>query len=109
GYPITYDYSVSSDLMKGLIQITSATLKLGPTPLSLTGTVNTNSNPMEVDLRLKTGEAAITEIARLASAFGIAFSRDTSVAGRVSGDVRARGAVDHLALDGSIAARDLLI
>jgi AsmA protein len=109
GYPIAFDYKVSSDLEKGLLQITSATLKLGPTPLSLTGTVNTNPNPMEVDLRLKTGEAAITEIARLASAFGIAFSPDTAVAGRVSGDVRVRGAIDRLALDGSIAARDLQI
>ncbi len=109
GYPIAFDYAVSSDLQKGLLEITSATLKLGPTPLSLTGTVNTNPNPMEVDLRLKTGEAAITEIARLASAFGIAFSPDTTVAGRVSGDVRARGAIDHLALEGSIAARDLQV
>ena len=109
GYPIAFDYAVSSDLEKGLVEITSATLKLGPTPVSLTGTVNTNPNPVEVDLRLKAGEAAITEIARLASAFGIAFSPDTSVAGRVSGDIRARGAIDRLALDGSIAARDLKI
>jgi len=109
GYPIAFNYAISSDLEKGLVQITSATLKLGPTPVSLTGTVNTNPNPVEVDLRLKAGEAAITEIARLASAFGIAFSRDTSVEGRVSGDIRARGAIDRLALDGSIAARDLKI
>src|SRR6185503_16017467 len=46
---------------------------------------------------------------RLASAFGIAFSPDTTVTGRVSGDVRARGPSDHVALDGSIAARDLQI
>jgi AsmA protein len=109
GYPIAFDYAVSSELEKGLVQITSATLKLGPTPLSLTGTVNTNPNPVEVDLRLKTGEATITEIARLASAFGIAFSPDTTVAGRVSGDVRAQGPVDRVALNGSIAAHDLKI
>ena len=109
GYPIALDYKVSSDLERGLLQITSATLKLGPTPLSLTGTVDTNPNPIVVDLRLKSGEAAITEIARLASAFGIAFSPDTTVTGRVSGDVRARGPSDRIALDGSIAARDLQI
>lgn len=109
GYPIAFDYAVSSDLQKGLVQITSATLKLGPTPISLTGTVNTNPNPVEVDLRMKAGEVAVTEIARLASAFGIAFSPDTTVAGRVSGDIRARGAIDRVALDGSIAARDLKI
>jgi len=109
GYPIAFDYAVSSDLEKGLHQITSATLKLGPTPISLMGTVNTNPNPVEVDLRLKTGEAPITELARLASTFGIAFSPDASVAGRVSGDIRARGAIDHLALEGLIVARDLQV
>jgi AsmA protein len=109
GYPIAFDYSVSSALEKGILEITSATLKLGPTPLSLTGTVNTNPNPVEVNLRLKTGEATVTEIARLASAFEIAFAPDTSVAGRVSGDVRAAGPIDRVALNGSIAARDLQI
>jgi hypothetical protein len=92
GYPIAFDYAVASDLEKGLVQITSATLKLGPTPVSVTGTVNTNPNPVEVDLRLKAGDVAVTEIARLASAFGIVFSPDTAVDGRVSGDIRARGA-----------------
>jgi AsmA protein len=109
GYPIAFDYKVSSDVEKGLIQITSATLKLGPTPVSVSGTLNTNPDPIVVDLRLKSGEAAITEIARLAAAFGIAFSPDTNVTGRVSGDVRARGPIDRVALAGSIAARDLQI
>jgi len=109
GYPIAFDYAVSSELEKGLLEITSATLKLGPTPLSLTGNVNTTPNPMEVNLRLRTGEATITEIARLASAFEIAFAPETSVAGRISGDVRATGPIDRVALNGSIAARDLQI
>jgi uncharacterized protein involved in outer membrane biogenesis len=109
GYPISFDYVLSSDLGKGLVQISSATLKLGLTPITVTGTVNTNPNPAQVNLRLKSGEAAITEIARLASAFGIAFSPDSTVEGRVSGDIRARGALDRVALDGSIAARDLKI
>jgi AsmA protein len=109
GYPIALDYAISSELEKGILEITSATLTLGPTPLALTGTVNTNPDPVQVNLRLRTGEAAITEIARLASAFEIAFAPDTAVAGRVSGDVRATGPIDRLALNGSIAARDLQI
>jgi hypothetical protein len=109
GYPIAFDYALSSDLEKGLLDIAPATLKLGPTPVELTGSVNIDPHPAEVDLRLKIGEAAITEVARLASAFGIVFARDTTVTGQLSGDVRARGPVDKIALNGSIAGRDLKI
>lgn len=109
GYPIALDYAVSADPQKSLVQVTSATLKLGPTPLTLTGSIDMNPVPVAVDLRVTTGAATITEIARLASAFGVAFSPDTQVAGRVSGDVRATGPIDKLALSGKIAARDLEI
>jgi hypothetical protein len=109
GYPIMFDYAMASDLDKGLVNITSATLRLGPTPVELTGSVNVNPNPAEVDLRLKIGDAAVTEVARLASAFGIVFARDTTVTGQVSGDVRARGPLDRIALNGSIGGRDLQV
>ena len=50
--------------------------------------LNTNPTPIEVDLRLKSGEVSIAEIARLAAAFGIAFAPDTTVTGKVDTDVR---------------------
>jgi uncharacterized protein involved in outer membrane biogenesis len=109
GYPIALDYAVSADPQKSLVQVSSATLKLGPTPLTLTGSIDMNPVPMAVDLRVTTGAATITEIARLASAFGVAFSPDTQVAGQVSGDVRATGPIDKLALSGKVEARDLQI
>ena len=39
GYPIGLEYSVSADPQKSVAQISSATLKLGPTPLTLTGSL----------------------------------------------------------------------
>jgi AsmA protein len=109
GYPIGMEYDLSSDVATGILQISNATLKLGETPLTVTGTVNTNPTPMELDLRLKTADVSIEEVARLASAFGIAFSPDTTVAGKITGDVRARGPVSALALNGNVSGRDLKI
>ena len=109
GYPIDLDYDLSADMTAGLVEIAAGTLKLGTTPLSMTGTINTNPTPMEVDLHLKSGEVSIAEVARLAAAFGIAFSPDTTVAGRVVSDVRARGPLNNLALNGNVSGRDLQI
>ena len=78
GYPIDLDYDLSSEVAAGLVQVTAATLKLGSTPITVTGTINTNPSPMEVDLRLKSGEVSIGEVARLASAFGVAFAPGTT-------------------------------
>jgi len=64
---------------------------------------------MEVDLRLKSGEVSIAELARLASAFGIAFAPDTTVTGKVATDVGARGPLSNLALNGNVSGRDLQI
>jgi AsmA protein len=109
GYPIALDYDLSSDVAAGIVQIASATLKLGETPLAVAGTINTNPTPTEVDLHLKTGEVSIAEAARLASAFGIAFSPDTTVTGKMLGDVRARGPFSKLALNGTLSGRSLQI
>ena len=109
GYPITLDYDLSSDVAAGLVQIASATLKLGETPISVNGTINTNPTPIEVDLRLKSGDVSIAEAARLAAAFGIAFSPDTAVAGKMVSDVRATGPLSNLALNGTVSGHDLQI
>jgi AsmA protein len=109
GYPVDLDYDLAADLAAGMVQVTGATLKLGPTPISVTGNINTNPSPIEVDLHLKSGEVSIAEVARLASAFGIAFAPDTTVAGKVVTDVQARGRINNLALNGNVSGRDLKI
>ena len=109
GYPVDLDYDLASDMVAGLHQVTAATLKLGSTPISVTGSINSNPSPIEVDLHLKSGEVSIAEVARLASAFGIAFAPDTTVTGKVVTDVQARGAVNNLALNGNVSGRELRI
>ncbi len=107
GYPITLDYNVADNLTNDVIQIHKADLKLGATPISLAGTVNTKPTPSQVDLKLTASNASIAEMARLASAFGVAFGKDVDVKGQVDADIQARGAMDKPALNGQLSARNL--
>src|SRR5207247_967764 len=84
GYPIALDYNLAEQLADGILTINSATLHLGETPLSVTGSLNTNSTPPNLNLNIKSQDVSIAEIARLASAFGVAFAPGTTVAGRVN-------------------------
>lgn len=107
GYPIALDYDVADDLTNDVIQIHKGDLKLGATPISLAGTVNTKPTPSQVDLKLTASNASIAEAARLASAFGVAFGKDVDVKGQVNADIQARGAMDKPALNGNLSARNL--
>ncbi|HZD07327.1 MAG TPA: AsmA family protein, partial [Candidatus Limnocylindrales bacterium] len=93
GYPIALDYDVADDLTNDVIQIHKGDLKLGATPISLAGTVNTKPNPSQIDLKLTASNASIAEMARLASAFGVVFGKDVDVKGQVNADIQARGAM----------------
>jgi len=109
GYPISLDYDVTSQTDKGLVRIDNATLQLGPTPFSVAGTLNTAANPVTIDLKVKSGDVSIAELARLASAFGVAFAPGATVNGRVRADIQAKGPTDNPSLTGTIAGRDLQI
>lgn len=109
GYPITADFDVSDDLNAEVIRIEKGTLKLGSTPLSITGVVNAKPTPAQLDVRVWTPEAPIGEIARLAAAFGVAFNKDMTIDGRVQADVQARGAATQPLLNGNISAKNLSI
>jgi len=109
GYPITADYDLSDDLKNDLLTITKGTLKLGQTPLSVHGTVNTRPTPAQMDLNVKASDVSIAEAARLASAFGVAFGPGTTVNGRVNADIQARGAANKPALNGTISGREIQV
>ena len=109
GYPIGFDYQLSDKAADGLVTINNATLQLGPTPLSVAGWIKTESVPPEIDLSIKSGDESIAEIARLASAFGVAFAPGTTVTGRVSANVHAKGSTAKPVLTGTVAGRDLQI
>jgi AsmA protein len=109
GYPINADYDVSDDLPNDLLRINKCAIKLGPTPLTVTGTMNSKPTPAQLDLNLKANNVSIAEIARLAAAAGIAFAPGTKVNGQISADIKAQGAADKPALNGSLAGRDIQV
>jgi AsmA protein len=109
GYPINMDYDVSDDLPNDLLTIIKGAIKLGPTPLSVSGTMNSKPTPAQLNLDLKANNVSIAEIARLAAAAGIAFAPGTTVNGQISADIKAQGAADKPALNGTLAGRDIQV
>jgi AsmA protein len=107
GYPINADYELSDDLASDLLRINKGAVKLGQTPFFATGTVNMKPTPAELDIDLKANNVSIAEIARLAAAAGIALAPGTTVNGTVNADIHARGPSDKLALNGTVAGRDI--
>jgi AsmA protein len=109
GYPIAIDFKIDNDMNKGLLKVNSGTLKLGPTPVSFAGTMNTALTPAQLDMRVTTGGASLSEIARLAAAAGVAFNARTDIKGTLNLDVTARGAANNPALNGNLKANAIQI
>ena len=109
GYPIMLDYQVSDELTTDAIEVNRAEIKLGSTPVSLSGTLNTKPTPAQIDLKLIATNASIAEAARLASAFGVAFDPGMEVNGRVDANIQARGGANQPIMNGQLSARDLVV
>ena len=107
GYPITADFDVSDDLNSDLLTIKKCDLKLGSTPLSLSGTLNTHNTPGMADLNISAKDASIEDAARLAAAFGVVFSPNAKITGKLSANVHAQGPTNNLALNGTVNGRNL--
>ena len=107
GYPIAADFDVTDDLTNDVIQIRKGSVKLGSTPLAVTGTINARPATSIVDVNVKASDASIQEAARLASAFGVAFNPNTKISGQLTADVHAQGPTDHLAFNGTVSGRNL--
>ncbi|MFZ1136306.1 MAG: AsmA family protein [Candidatus Korobacteraceae bacterium] len=109
GYPITADFNVADNLNTDVIQIKKGDVKLGSTPLSVSGTLNTHTTPGTADVNVTAKEASIEDAARLAAAFGVAFSPNAKITGQLSANVHAQGAMNNLALNGTVNGRNLEI
>jgi hypothetical protein len=109
GYPITAQYNLAADPVTSVITIVSSTIGLGAAPVSLSGSVNLQPTPTELDLHISSKGASVGEVTRLASAFGVAFAPDTTVTGQTDGDLQIRGPADNPAMTGSVSARNLRI
>ncbi|MDQ1471385.1 MAG: AsmA protein [Bryobacterales bacterium] len=109
GYPIAAQYSVHHDVQADLLSIDSATIKLGSTPLEISGTVNSKPTPAQIELRLKANGISIAETARLAALSGAALKPGATVGGTLDANIEARGAADTPALNGTINVRGLQV
>jgi uncharacterized protein involved in outer membrane biogenesis len=107
GYPITLNYDVTDDLTNDVIQVRKGNIKLGSTPVTIAGTVNSKPDPSQIDLKLTASNASIVEMARLASAFGVAFDPGADVKGTINADLQARGPANKPTMNGQISAKNL--
>jgi AsmA protein len=109
GYPITMDFDVAHSSETGVLTVNKGTFRLGDTPLALTGTVNLQPDTPVLDVHASATEASLAEVARLASAFGVAFGTQTQVQGHASADVRAKGPANAPALTGYARLRGVSV
>jgi AsmA protein len=109
GYPIRADYDINDDLTQDLLRINKGAIKLGPTPVFVSGTVDSKPTSAQLDINLRAQDISITEAAHLAAAAGMAFSPGATVNGRIDANIQARGAADKPTLNGTLAGRDIQI
>jgi uncharacterized protein involved in outer membrane biogenesis len=109
GYPIGMDYQVRANLNDSTAAIHKANLKLGQTPVSFHGTINSKQAPMQVDMTVQASNASVADAARLAAALGAAFNPGSSFSGDMNLDLHAQGAVTKPVLNGQFAVRNLRI
>lgn len=106
-YPVELQYDLGLDIQQDLLKIHSSSVKIGPTALSLSGSVNQKAEPPAVDLRLVTNNASLIEVSHLASAFGVAFNQGDQIKGTISADVVAKSQLKALQVNGTLAASTL--
>lgn len=107
GFPITTSYDVTDDLVADLLTIRSLALKLGNTPLDLSGTVDSKPTPAVLNLNVRANNISIAEAAKLAASSGMALSPGTNATGSVNINIDARGPVDKPAMNGTIVGSNI--
>ncbi len=108
-FPIQTNYDLTDNLASDVISIKRATVQLGSTPFSLSGTINTRPTPAQLDLGLKANDVSVVELARMASSFGLVFTPGANVSGRTSADIRAQGPADNPTVTGKLSGRTLMV
>lgn len=103
-YPIEAKYDLRADRKQNVVQIRSADLKLGATPVSVNGQIDAGKTPKTLDVHLSTQNAAITEIARLAGSLGVGFNPKYQFKGNITADVTAQGVMSAPQLSGTVSA-----
>ncbi len=109
GYPISLNYKFTDQLATNNLHIEQGNLKLGSTPVSIAGDINGGATPATLNVHVTADNASIAEVARLASAFGVAFNPNMQVAGKLSANLHAQGPASQPALNGTVSGKDIHI
>jgi AsmA protein len=107
GYPIVAHYDLTDDLPEDMIAIRSLILKLGTTPLQMSGTVNAKPTPPQIALKLNANNVSLAEAAKLLAASGVALSPGTTATGTANLNIEARGAANKPTLNGTMTASNI--
>jgi uncharacterized protein involved in outer membrane biogenesis len=102
GFPIEADYKIDADPDRSVLRMEAVNLRIGPTPLSASGELDASHAPAQMNMRVSTQNAPLAQLARLASAFGVAFNPKYTVNGNLSANLTAQGAATKPSLAGSL-------
>ncbi len=108
-YTIETTFDVSDNRKTDQLNIKSADLKLGSTPFSISGIVDSSHTPVNLDVRLGTKNASITDLAKLAGSLGVAFNPAYQVKGQLTADISAKGPSSGPQLAGTVSGRDIAV
>ena len=106
-YPIETQYAVAMNQQTNQINISSASVKVGPTAVSLAGTVDSGPTPAKLNVRIGTKNASIIELARLASLFGAGGTAGDEIKGTLTADLTVTGPSNNPEIQGNINAPTL--
>ncbi len=106
-FPIGATYDLTADRAQNTIQVRSGKVDLGSTSFNIAGTVDGHAKPANLNVQLSTRNSSITELAKLAGAFGVAFNPAYQVKGTLTADVSAKGPMTAPQLNGSLSAKQV--
>lgn len=106
-YPVDAQYDLALNQKTDQMDIRSSTVKVGPTVVSVAGTVDSGATPSNVNVRVTTNNASIPELMRLASLVGGSSSANTQINGNISADLTATGSIKNPQVQGSLSSNSI--
>jgi uncharacterized protein involved in outer membrane biogenesis len=90
-YPVAAQYDLTLNQSNDQVRIQRGDVKIGPTAVSLTGDIESGTNPANLNMRVSTRNASVTDLLDLASLFGGSSSANQQIKGSVNADLNVRG------------------
>ncbi len=106
-FPITANFDLTTNRAQDTIDVRSGKISLGSTTFNLSGTVDQHAKPALLNVQLSTNNSSITELAKLAGSFGVAFNPSYQIKGFITANINAKGPVNDPTLNGTLSAKQL--